>query len=166
MITRGPLLDISGVGDPVSVSQTNFELITEDLYVFTPSRVAGVATAIIGPPAVGDFVLNDLWKDAWGASWRCTVAGNPGTWRQETPAVRPGEPATGTIPVAYQILDSNDSHRQKYHAGSYVWISVGLFVPLASVPSYANNAAAISGGLVAGQTYRTGGDPDTLCIVH
>lgn len=37
---------------------------------------------------------------------------------------------------------------------------------LARVPTYANNAAAIAGGLTAGNVYRTGGDPDTLCIVH
>jgi len=37
---------------------------------------------------------------------------------------------------------------------------------LSVVPAYANNAAAISGGLVAGNIYRTNGDPDTLCIVH
>jgi hypothetical protein len=35
-----------------------------------------------------------------------------------------------------------------------------------AVPAYANNAAAIAGGLTAGDTYRTGGDPDQLCIVH
>jgi len=31
---------------------------------------------------------------------------------------------------------------------------------------YANNAAAIAGGLGIGDYYRTGGDPDTVCIVH
>jgi len=31
---------------------------------------------------------------------------------------------------------------------------------------YANNAAAIAGGLVAGQLYRTNADPDTICVVH
>jgi hypothetical protein len=31
---------------------------------------------------------------------------------------------------------------------------------------YANNTAAIAGGLVAGNLYRTNGDPDTICIVH
>ena len=31
---------------------------------------------------------------------------------------------------------------------------------------YANNAAAISGGLIAGTLYRTGSDPDQICIVH
>jgi hypothetical protein len=31
---------------------------------------------------------------------------------------------------------------------------------------YANNAAAITGGLSAGDFYRTGGDPDYVCVVH
>ena len=34
------------------------------------------------------------------------------------------------------------------------------------LPVYANNAAAISGGLTAGMNYRTGGDPDLVCVVH
>ena len=35
-----------------------------------------------------------------------------------------------------------------------------------SLPTYANNAAAVSGGLAAGDLYRTNGDPDPVCIVH
>lgn len=34
------------------------------------------------------------------------------------------------------------------------------------LPAFANNAAAIAGGLSAGAFYRTGGDPDILCVVH
>jgi hypothetical protein len=34
------------------------------------------------------------------------------------------------------------------------------------LPQYANNAAAIAGGLTAGAFYRTGGDPDAVCVVH
>lgn len=34
------------------------------------------------------------------------------------------------------------------------------------LPAYANNAAAVAGGLTAGAFYRTGGDPDLLCVVH
>lgn len=34
------------------------------------------------------------------------------------------------------------------------------------LPVYANNAAAIAGGLAAGDFYRTGGDPDLVCVVH
>lgn len=33
-------------------------------------------------------------------------------------------------------------------------------------PVYANNAAALAGGLTAGGIYRLGADPDVLCIVH
>ena len=35
-----------------------------------------------------------------------------------------------------------------------------------SLPAYANNAAAKAGGLVAGNIYRTGGNPDLICVVH
>ena len=35
-----------------------------------------------------------------------------------------------------------------------------------AVPVYANNAAAITGGLAVGGIYRLGADPDHLCIVH
>lgn len=37
---------------------------------------------------------------------------------------------------------------------------------LSCVPVYANQAAAIAGGLVAGDIYRNNADPDHLCIVH
>jgi len=35
-----------------------------------------------------------------------------------------------------------------------------------NIPAYANNAAAITGGLSVGQFYRTGGNPDLICVVH
>lgn len=34
------------------------------------------------------------------------------------------------------------------------------------LPIYANNAAAITGGLTAGEFYRTGADPDLVCVVR
>jgi len=37
---------------------------------------------------------------------------------------------------------------------------------IAGLSVYANNAAAIAGGLIVGQFYRTGSDPDTVCVVH
>ena len=44
--------------------------------------------------------------------------------------------------------------------------SVNLLQILAGVPVFANNAAAIGGGLAVGNVYRTGADPDFLAIVH
>jgi hypothetical protein len=35
-----------------------------------------------------------------------------------------------------------------------------------NLPTYSNNAAAITGGLTKGAFYRTGGDPDLVCVVH
>lgn len=37
---------------------------------------------------------------------------------------------------------------------------------LENLPAYANNTAAVAGGLAAGDFYRTGGDPDLVCVVH
>jgi len=35
-----------------------------------------------------------------------------------------------------------------------------------TLPVYANNGAAIAGGLVSGELYRNGADPDLVCVVH
>lgn len=40
------------------------------------------------------------------------------------------------------------------------------YVRLETVGAYANNAAAVGAGLPVGTVYRTGGDPDLLCVVH
>jgi hypothetical protein len=34
------------------------------------------------------------------------------------------------------------------------------------LPVYANNSGAIAGGLNVGDFYRTGADPDLVCVVH
>lgn len=60
-------------------------------------------------------------------------------------------------------------------SGTMLWDSVTLTeVPMivqtdfgvTGLPVYANNAAAISGGLIVGMFYRTGGNPDPVCVVH
>jgi hypothetical protein len=56
--------------------------------------------------------------------------------------------------------DAEDSNKTKnFTIGSI------LSMPLPSVPVYANNAAALSGGLVAGNVYRITGT-DQLGVVH
>lgn len=39
-------------------------------------------------------------------------------------------------------------------------------VNFSTLSIYANNATAIAGGLVVGDLYRTGNDPDIVCVVH
>lgn len=41
-----------------------------------------------------------------------------------------------------------------------------LVSPNAGLAVYANNAAAILAGLPVGAFYRTGADPDHVCVVH
>ena len=50
-------------------------------------------------------------------------------------------------------------------------VGIGTTAPtsilqVVGLPVYANNAAAISGGLTVGAFYRTGADPDPVCVVH
>ena len=42
----------------------------------------------------------------------------------------------------------------------------GSILSVVGLPAHANNAAATGAGLVAGDLYRTGGDPDLVCVVH
>lgn len=44
--------------------------------------------------------------------------------------------------------------------------TINRLITRPDLPVYANNASAIAGGLVAGDFYRTGADPDVVCIVH
>ena len=50
-------------------------------------------------------------------------------------------------------------------------VGIGTITPnsklaVVGLPVYADNAAAIAGGLSAGDFYRTGADPDPVCVVH
>lgn len=155
MIAPGPLLEISGTGDPVSVAQENFELLTREIFAATPTFESGVATTLIGPPTSGAHLLDEFWKDAWLAKWRCTVAGTPGTWRQETPAIRAGEPVAGTIPTGYFIQDSSSNFAPKYHAGAYVWIRIDSILP--NYTKTVRNALTPAAGWAVYQTDNTPG---------
>lgn len=75
-------------------------------------------------------------------------------------------PAAGTTRIA-TIPDANFTMARTDAAQTFTGnqtFSGGILV--AGVPAYADNAAAIAGGLAAGNIYRTNGDPDILCIVH
>ena len=47
-----------------------------------------------------------------------------------------------------------------------VTVPSGVGVRISGLTAYANNAAAISGGLAAGDLYRTSADPSSICIVY
>jgi hypothetical protein len=56
-----------------------------------------------------------------------------------------------------------------YNGGNIYFDSQVITVPSlynTNLPIYASNAAAVTGGLVVGSFYRTGADPDPVCVVH
>lgn len=77
-----------------------------------------------------------------------------------------GGPTNSAVYVG-QLYINTDPFPKLYHAattglGAADWKLV-LTVPTSGASEYADNAAALAGGLVVGQVYRTG---DTLKIVH
>jgi len=68
----------------------------------------------------------------------------------------------GNVTIADKLIgtDAEDSNSTKNFL-----IGDILSLPLPNVPVYANNAAALSGGLVAGNVYRIT-DTDFMGVVH
>ena len=82
------------------------------------------------------------------------------------PVTGSGAPTAGAIYLG-QLYVRSTAPRTLYYAqttgtGALDWRIV-LSVPYTGAPQYTDNAAAIAGGLLAGQVYRTG---DVLKIVH
>jgi hypothetical protein len=53
-----------------------------------------------------------------------------------------------------------------FDSGSALVCEPGSSLSLLNLQIFANNGAAVAGGLVAGNVYRLGGDPDLLAVVH
>ena len=72
----------------------------------------------------------------------------------------------GALPVS--IYTNNI---EAMHINIAGFVGIGTSTPtsklhVVGLPVYANNAAAITGGLTAGAFYRTGSNPDSVCVVH
>lgn len=90
------------------------------------------------------------------------LEGKNGTRFLKSPAVRySGTPAITFDNLTNQVYCGNSS-------GNFIIQQVsGKTLQMTYLfPVYANNAAALAGGLTSGMMYRTGGDPDVVCIVH
>lgn len=78
--------------------------------------------------------------------------------------IREGSPFGKWLNLVSQILKGVGPLLAGYGAPALRLSAVML--PLDNVPVFANNAAALLGGLIPGHLYRTGGDPDYVAIVH
>jgi hypothetical protein len=173
-IASGRLHDVSNAADFVALTETNFEILTAEVFKHEPTYVSGVPTNTVGPPSTGAHVLNELWKDALGAVFKCTVAGTPGTWKQMLPAAVTADPATGTIPTGYLILNVTQG-TLKRHAGAYSWETVigatggkiGFYgVPPVTQPAGASQAAVTLGNADGEIGSLTISDPPTQAEVQ
>ncbi|MCL4181221.1 MAG: hypothetical protein KJ072_26190, partial [Verrucomicrobia bacterium] len=173
-IAPGRLHDVSNAADFVALTQTNFEILTSEVFKHEPTYVAGVPTITIGAPTTGSHVLNEVWKDALGGAFKCTVAGTPGTWKQILPAAVTVDPSSGTIPADYMIFNVTQG-TLKRHAGGYSWETIvgatgskiGFYgVTPVTQPAGADQAAVTLGntdGEIAGLTIS---DPPTQAEVQ
>ena len=122
-IAPGRLYDVSNAADFVALTESNFEILTSEIFKHEPTYVSGVPTSTIGPPTTGSHVVDEIWKDALGGAFKCTVAGTPGTWKQILPAAVTADPTTGAIPTGYLVFHVTQG-TLKRHAGAYDWQTV------------------------------------------
>ena len=124
-IAPGRLFNVTDAASFVALSQQNWVIASEELYRRVPTYQNGSPNTLNGPPTSGAWTVGDLWRDQNRAEFVCTVTGTPGTWRQITPATVNADPASGTFPVGYQILNTADGGLKR-HAGSLSWeVQVG-----------------------------------------
>jgi len=123
-IEPGRLLDVSNAADFVALTETNFEILSAELFKREATYQNGSPNTVVGPPTSGDHVLAEAWKDSLGAVWVCVTAGTPGTWRQVSPAAVAADPATGAIPTGYVIVRPDQGWVVKRHAGGDMWETV------------------------------------------
>lgn len=73
--------------------------------------------------------------------------------------------AGGNVEIAGGDDDGTGSPTGEVHIGGNRVVLQRAGVP-SLPPVYPDNATAVAAGEVAGTIYRTGADPDTLCVVH
>lgn len=104
----------------VALSQLNWVIASEELFRRVPSYQNGSPNTLNGPPTSAAWNVGDFWRDQNGAEFVCTLAGSPGTWRQTAPATVTTDPASGTFPTGYLVLNVTDGG-VKRHAGGLSW---------------------------------------------
>jgi hypothetical protein len=119
-IASGRLFNVTDAVSFVALSQQNWVIASEELFRRVPTYQNGIPNTLNGPPTSRAWNVGDFWRDQNGAEFLCTVAGTPGTWRQITPATVTADPASGTFPTDYLILNTTDGGLKR-HAGLLSW---------------------------------------------
>lgn len=121
----GFLFSILTASNRVAQTETNFESIEREVFTLKPTLVSGIENTLVGPPTTGDRLKGELWMDSLCAKWRCTVAGAPGTWRQQEPAIVATADRPAAPPDGYWILDETEHFKAYYwDDGGTAWVAV------------------------------------------
>lgn len=125
-IAPGRLFNVTDAASFVALSQQNWVIASEELFRRVPTYQNGSPNTLNGPPTSGAWTVGDFWRDQNGAEFVCAVGGTPGTWRQTAPATVTTDPASGTFPTGYLILNTTDGGLKR-HAGALSWeVQVGV----------------------------------------
>jgi hypothetical protein len=119
-IATGRLFNVTDAASFVALSQQNWVIASEELFRRVPTYQNGTPNTLNGPPTSGAWNLGDFWRDQNRAEFVCTAAGTPGTWRQIAPATVSADPASGTFPAGYLIVNLADGGLKR-HAGALSW---------------------------------------------
>jgi hypothetical protein len=119
-ISPGRLFTVTDAASFVALSQQNWVIASEELFRRVPTYQNGSPNTLNGSPTAGAWNVGDFWRDQNGAEFVCTMAGTPGTWRQTAPATVTADPASGTFPAGYLILNTADGGLRR-HAGALSW---------------------------------------------
>ncbi len=124
-IAPGRLFNVSDAASFVALSQQNWVITSEELYRRVPTCQNGSPNTLNGPPTSGAWSVGDFWRDQNRAEFVCTVAGTPGTWQQTAPATVSADPASGTFPTGYLILNIAEGGLKRDGGGLSWEVQVG-----------------------------------------
>lgn len=155
----GQLVDASAGGSSKAVTFITGSSVEVSGSGGDSTQLVGSISQVTGVGSVTDYIAALV-----------TYAGGPITEGKSTPILysllinSPTYTTGGRVTDCYGIYIEDQANGA---ANSYSLYAAGDGkFHIDGLTAYANNAAAISGGLVAGDLYRTGGDPDTVCVVH
>ena len=114
---------------------------------------------------LGSLLRVSTANDASGNVYDSGVLSSAGVWTAKTQVFTA---TTNSVWVSMLINGGGAADTTLYDTISIKEIPLVVETDLIAtgLPVYANNAAAITGGLIVGSFYRTNADPDPVCVVH
>ena len=142
---------------------------SEALWISPSSSVGGPVGLRIDRDS-GDLQLRRGTTIGTSASYGFRFTTTSGEDHVQIKAIRTDNPGSGASSLTFSTRDAT-SLKERVIINGNGYVGIGTTTPtsklqVVGLPVYANNAAAVTGGLTAGAFYRTGADPDPVMVVH